>query len=101
MDFPFPFFQVQFDKDGKVFAPAEVEALMAALTAADKPTDLLVMCHGWNNNMDDAKTLYSGLAKEIAAQVKTQPKLAGRSFAIAGVLWPSKKFEDKELIPSG
>jgi len=102
MDFPYPFFPLQFDKNGKVFAPAEVEALMAGLTApAGKPTDLLVMCHGWNNNMDDAKTLYSGLAKQIAAQVGTLPALAGRSFAIAGVLWPSKKFEDAELIPSG
>jgi pimeloyl-ACP methyl ester carboxylesterase len=102
MDFPFPFFQLQFDKNGKVFAPAEAEALMAGLTTpADKPTDLLVMCHGWNNNMDDAKTLYSGLAKEIAAQALTLAALAKRSFAIAGVLWPSKKFEDEELIPSG
>jgi hypothetical protein len=59
------------------------------------------MCHGWNNNMDDAKALYAGLAKEIAAQAAKLPALAGRSFALAGVLWPSKKFEDADLIPSG
>ncbi len=29
------------------------------------------------------------------------PGVAARRFAVLGVLWPSKKFADKELIPSG
>jgi hypothetical protein len=102
MDFVYPYFQVQFTKDGGVFTPAEVDALVGGVTAAaDVPTDLLLMCHGWNNNIDDATSLYSGLAAAIKPQVDADPVLKDRRFAICGVLWPSKRFEDKELIPSG
>ncbi len=102
MDFAYPFFQVQFTKDGAVFAPAEVDALMSIVTAAENaPTDLLLMSHGWNNNMDDAKSLYSGLAAVIKPQIDANPALKDRRFVICGVLWPSKKFDDEDLIPSG
>lgn len=102
MDFAYPFFQVQFTKDGDAFAPAEVDALLSNVTAsANAPTDLLLMSHGWNNNMDEAKSLYSGLAAVIKPQVDANPALKDRRFVICGVLWPSKKFEDEELIPSG
>ena len=102
MDFAYPYFQVQFTKDGNVFAPAEIEALIGGVTAAaNAPTDLLLFSHGWNNNIDDASGLYSGLAAVFKPQVDANPALQGRRFAICGVLWPAKKFEDKELIPSG
>jgi hypothetical protein len=102
MDFAYPFFQMQFTKDGAVFAPAEVDALLSIVTAAENaPTDLLLMSHGWNNNMDEAKSLYSGLAAVIKPQIDANPVLRDRRFVICGVLWPSKRFEDKDLIPSG
>ena len=102
MDFAYPYFQVQFTRDGDLFAPAEFNELVSCVTAkANAPTDLLLMCHGWNNNIKDASILYSGLAAAIEAQVQADPALKNRRFAICGVLWPSKKFEDKELIPSG
>jgi hypothetical protein len=41
------------------------------------------------------------LCGQIAAQITAAPALSGRTFAICGILWPSKKFEDQELIPSG
>ncbi len=102
MNFAYPFFQVQFRKDGTVFQAAEVDALVSALQAgANAPTDLIVMCHGWNNNMDDAKTLYAGLTQLIRTQVEANGSLGQRRFAVCGVLWPSKKFEDSDLIPAG
>lgn len=101
-DFAYPYFQVQITKDGIVFDPNEVNALMAGVTAKNgAPSDLIVMTHGWNNNMDDAKALYAGLSRFIKQQVDANPKLNKRNYAILGILWPSKKFEDAELIPSG
>lgn len=97
--FPFPFFPVQFTKEGAVFQQSDVTALTAGIQSG--VTDLFVLAHGWNNNMDDAKGLYAGLMTQQAAQMANVPALAGRSFAICGVLWPSKKFDDQELIPSG
>ncbi|HEX4229634.1 MAG TPA: hypothetical protein VHZ07_13265 [Bryobacteraceae bacterium] len=102
MSFPYPYFPVQFTKEGTVFQQSDVEALMGGVAAGpNAPTDLFFTCHGWNNNIDDATSLYSGLANLIKAQVDANPALAGRKYAICGVLWPSKKFEDKDLIPSG
>jgi hypothetical protein len=99
--FPFPFFPVEVTKDGKPFQPDETDKLLAALKDSKPPTDLFVMSHGWNNNLEEAKQLYAGLAGQVAKQISGQPSLAGRSFAICGILWPSKKFEEKDLIPSG
>src|SRR5277367_6934178 len=102
MAFDYPYFQVQFNKAGTVFKQAEVDTLIHAITAAEgAPTDLFIMCHGWNNNIDDATNLYEALTGLIKTQVDGSPQLAGRSYAVCGLLWPSKKFEDEDLIPSG
>jgi hypothetical protein len=102
MDFVYPYFQVQFTKDGNVFVASEVNALIGGVAAAtNTPTDLLLFSHGWNNNIDDASNLYSGLAAVIKPQIDRNPALKDRRFAICGILWPAKKFDDKDLIPSG
>lgn len=98
----FPYFPVQFDKEAKLFSPAEVDALTSHLGQADT-TDLIVISHGWNNDMAEADALYEEFfsnAADLLAKGKV-PAVAGRTFAVMGVLWPSKKFADKELIPSG
>jgi len=97
--FPYPFFPVQFTKDGVVFQQPDVDALMGGFHAG--VTDLFVISHGWNNNMDDATNLYSGLCAQVAAQIAGVPSLKGRIFVICGILWPSMKFEDQDLIPGG
>ena len=52
----FPYFEVQFTKGGDVDDGAEVSALRDYL---EKPnaTDLIVISHGWNNDMSDARKL--------------------------------------------
>jgi len=98
----FPYFPVQFDKDAKVFSTDVVDRLKQHLTQ-QKTTDLVVISHGWNNNMEEADALYEELLSN-AADLITEgklPGLANRKFSVLGVLWPSKKFTDKELIPSG
>ena len=101
--FAFLFFQVQFTKEGDTFQQSEVAALIGHITQTGdaRPTDLLVMSHGWNNNTDEAKTLYSGLADKLAEQIRAMNALKTRRFSVCGALWPSKKFEDRDLIPGG
>ena len=53
--------------------------------------------------MQEAEDLYAELLGNMRTLID-QGKvagLAGRTFAVLAILWPSKKFEDSELIPSG
>ena len=96
----FPAAEVQFDKDGNLVG--NDDDIMAVATRADV-TDLVFMAHGWNNDIRDAEGLFEGLASVLRGVVSanTVPAVAGRGIALAGVLWPSKKFADKDLIPGG
>jgi hypothetical protein len=98
----FDYFPVQFTKEATPHDPAEAQALKARL-AQGGVTDLLVFSHGWNNDMEEARQLYSAFLTNLKALLDAGavPAAAGRTFAVVGVLWPSKKFTDAELIPSG
>ncbi|UOQ95919.1 hypothetical protein MUN81_11660 [Hymenobacter sp. 5317J-9] len=91
----FPFFPINFNKKGEVVAPTEVAELLAHLSATPV-TDLLVLSHGWNNDTDEAHALYDGLLGFLRRFAPV-----GRTFAVLGVQWPSKKFADSDLIPGG
>ncbi|MDT7595651.1 MAG: hypothetical protein QOJ06_1197 [Pseudonocardiales bacterium] len=88
-----PCAELRFDKDGIVVSPDEHSAVLA-LAARPEITDLIVLSHGWNNDMDEARALYRALAAQLAG-----PGSVG--LGIVGVLWPSKRFDDAELIPGG
>jgi hypothetical protein len=98
-----PFFPLQITKDGKLFSAPEKAAIENAVsqTGAGKLTDFFVISHGWNNDMAEARGLYNELFANVASQLPKHAALAGRKFAILGVFWPSKKFADSDLIPSG
>ena len=100
----FPYFEIEFDKKGAAHDPAQRQALLDFVAKGkDQVTDLLVLSHGWNNDMADARDLYRRLLARLRDGIDGG-KVAGvkeRKFAICAVLWPSKKFTDKELIPSG
>ena len=98
-----PFFPLEITKDGKLFSAEQKSAIRNAIsqTDASKLTDVFVISHGWNNDMADARNLYDGLFNSISALIPKHASLANRKFAIVGVFWPSKKFADSELIPSG
>jgi hypothetical protein len=98
----FPYAEVRFTRDGHVHDVTDVDRLCRMASTA-KVTDLLIMAHGWNNDMDEARRLYAGLLRHISAQLHSNavPGVVGRTFGVAAVLWPSKKFADNELIPSG
>ncbi len=98
----FDYFPVQFTKDAALHDAAETQALKGHL-AQGGVTDLLVISHGWNNDMQEARELYAALLANVKSLLDEGrvPGAAGRRFAVLGVLWPSKKFADAELIPSG
>jgi hypothetical protein len=97
----FPYFEVQFTKTGDVHDRGEVQALKRHLGSSDID-DLLVLAHGWNNDMQEARGLYDGLLRELrsaldAGRVEGAPKRV----SVLGVLWPSKKFAELERTASG
>jgi hypothetical protein len=98
----FPYFEAQFTRDGQLHDEQEARALLDFL-AQQPTTDLFVIAHGWNNDMDEARGFYRGFFAAMGNELNANraPGLAGRSFAILGVLWPSKRFTEQELIPSG
>jgi hypothetical protein len=80
-----PYIEAEFDKRGTRTSPLPV------LPA--KVTDLFLISHGWNNDKNDAEALYTELFTNFMA-VGDAADLAGRSLAIVGVIWPSKKFDE-------
>lgn len=98
----FPFFHLEFTKDGEVFRSAEADAVLQSARRGEIK-DLVVLAHGWNNDMADASRLYERLLRAMRDLIDLgrEPDLANRKLAVLGVFWPSKKFTDEELIPGG
>jgi pimeloyl-ACP methyl ester carboxylesterase len=98
----FDLFEVQFTKDGGIHNSAEADALIDHISSHDV-TDLITFAHGWNNDMDDARSFYEHLlgALRTVMDSSSEPSLAARRFAVLGALWPSKKFAEEELIAGG
>jgi pimeloyl-ACP methyl ester carboxylesterase len=92
--------EVQFDKDAKAVGSTK-EVVDLATDAGI--TDLIVMSHGWNNDIADASALYTKLAASMRSIVNGNKVagLADRKIGLAGMFWPSKKFAEEDLIPGG
>lgn len=100
-------FDVELKKNGQIHDEGQVAALLDGL---DGVSDLLVVSHGWNNDLADARALYDELlgnvdklldARDNAQAPAPLKALDGRTFAVCQLFWPSKKFTDDELIPGG
>jgi hypothetical protein len=78
--------EAQFNKDGTSSSQNQIN-LPATVT------DLFVISHGWNNDASEARELYRKLFENFVA-VAQPGDLPGREFAILGVIWPSKKFDE-------
>jgi hypothetical protein len=96
-----PFYPLEIAKNGRVAHEAQKSAILEMARAADSEriTDLFVMSHGWNNDMNDARSLYGELIGNLAGLLVGQ-RATARKLAIVGIYWPSKKFTDEELIPA-
>jgi hypothetical protein len=80
-----PYVEARFDEKGQSQNGGEV-------TVAAGTTDLFVISHGWNNSADEARELYRELFTNFAAV--HPPGTGNRTFAVIGVIWPSKKFDE-------
>lgn len=96
----FPYFEVEFNADGGVHDAADLSDLQEVV-GAGRATDLIVISHGWNNDMEEARALYSVIFKNFREVLDSHVVrgAADRTYAVLAVLWPSKKFADEELIP--
>jgi predicted alpha/beta hydrolase family esterase len=80
-----PYHEARFDKKGNL------ENSIASLAGI---TDLYVISHGWNNNADEARTLYREWFKNFDDITKDWPERASRKLCILGVIWPSKALDE-------
>ena len=98
----FPYFQIQFDREGTIFDTGEVDSLLDAIEPQEI-TDLVLVSHGWKNDIEDATNLYAELIGNIRAVLDAGSSggLPGRKLGFVGLFWPSKKFTPVELQPGG
>jgi len=95
-----PYADVRIDARGAFREPEDVDAA-TALVATHAATDILVLCHGWNNTPGDARALYERL---VASLVAVRGKVRGsraRQFAVVGVIWPSIQWAPEENSGAG
>ncbi|WP_435017206.1 hypothetical protein TA3x_004801 [Tundrisphaera sp. TA3] len=98
----FPGFEVEFRKDGSPAVASDLEG--AARFASERDlTDLVVASHGWNNDMAEARALYANLFGRVRGlrDGGRSTRLDDRKIGVLAILWPSKKFAERDLIPGG
>lgn len=98
----FPYFEARFDKKQRPVDPEQTAKISHWLSDRGI-TDLLVLSHGWNNDIAEARTLYTRLIASVADQIEdgSGGGLPNRTLGVLGLFWPSKKFADEDLIPGG
>lgn len=94
----FPHFDLEFTKQGQVFDENQVTEI---LNKVDQFSDLLVISHGWNNDMQEARAYYDKLSENVVKLLPQVHELKDKQFAVLRIFWPSKRFADEELIPGG
>ena len=83
-----PLFLVSFDKHGQCISPKTRDQLLRAVRD-DRPTDVFLLSHGWNNDWAAATSLYHSLIKGYE-QVRRENGIAGEYRPLyVGVIWPS------------
>jgi hypothetical protein len=96
----FPSAEIQYDKDGKLVG---TDQAVLALAADPTVTDLVVLAHGWNDDIAAARSRYAALAASLRAVLDAGevPALNNRRIGIAGLMWPAKQFGSIFLVPGG
>lgn len=88
-DSTIPWYLLSFDKKGRLKSPATLDHLVEHLVQVSA-TDVIVFCHGWNNDWPAARRRYTEFIGKVSA-------LRGRSGAprgeyrpvLVGIVWPS------------
>ena len=85
----FPACRMEFDKQARLVRPAVVEELYTIITD-ERITDLLVLAHGWNNDMAEAAELYDELLRNIAALKAQVSGTGSRRFGVLAAFEPER-----------
>ena len=88
---------VEYTKLGTIYDSKQVEAL---LTACADASSLVVLTHGWNNDMTEARKLYDELLASLHRVATAEPQIL-QDATVLQVFWPSKKFAAEDLIAGG
>jgi hypothetical protein len=100
-EYAYPTTEVEFTKQGVLHDRAQADSLRSMIDD-EGTSDLIVLSHGWNNDMNEARRLYHKLLDLVQRQIEAgQIDFEGRMLGVLAVLWPSKKFAERELIASG
>ncbi len=99
----YPAFDVMYDMGGHLVDPTAESDAASYFGMGDgkKITDIVVISHGWNNDISDAHTLYQNFFNAFAPVPDALRNKGGRTFGVVALFWPSKKFADSDLIPGG
>lgn len=96
----FPYAEVEFESTGAIHDDGQRRAALELVTGSGA-TDVLVLCHGWNNDIPQARRLYDRLTDNMTAVRSAVPPAASRSLAVIGLLWPSIRWSDEDEVAGG
>lgn len=92
-----PYAPVDFTKSGTVADEQQVRDAIAMLREQEV-ANVLILAHGWNNDIPAAERMYRRLSDRLATLV---PASAPSPLAIIGVRWPSIRWADDDQIAGG
>jgi len=96
----FPFLELEFGPAGEALYPAQRDALVAGCSQLGV-TDLIFLAHGFRCDANDATELYTSQLTTLRANL-ARPEfgaaLSGRTFAVAGVYWPSQEYHESSGV---
>lgn len=95
-----PYAEVELESTGRIHDPAQQAAAMD-LVVSERATDVLVLVHGWNNDMSAARSLFERVATSVAGSRDVVHAAAGRRIVVMGVLWPSIRWADPDELAAG
>lgn len=83
----------RFDGDAVLREDGEFERFTQALGVSGA-SELLVLCHGWNNDEAAARALYDRLLSSLIASAEARGDRAlTHELAVLAVYWPSRQFD--------
>lgn len=91
-----PYAEVEFTSKGDL---ADQQQLTAAVTSVREAgaTDVLLIAHGWNNDMPVARRLFEQLTASLADRLGD----SAVKVAVVGLLWPSVRWADEDDLAGG
>ena len=88
--------ELDFDNNGQAVAPLQLDRLISE-SKRTCTTDLIFLAHGLRCAPADATSLYTNL---LATLLPNLAAMTSRTFAVAGVYWPSQEFRESYGSPT-